>query len=233
MALPVSQIDELINELSIDDGASTSNDVGIVATKNKTETTVEELATEDRANYYSGITSITVNGKRAYELKGKFLDDLRDNAFSATNREDAVDNKEGVIDKGFYDIEEANNDDEQEIVEVDPELFTHDIQRTKTYEDYENKLNNELMNHGPRMECHMRCVIIFANLSVSKMGKLNGPLTIQMKMDSATEESYWEWFESNGKASNNFDVNDKEEEHKETCNLFNDTARDAPVFKIR
>ncbi|GJW50795.1 hypothetical protein Tco_0092146 [Tanacetum coccineum] len=32
--------------------------------------------TNDQANYYSKITSITVNGKNAYELKGKFLDDL-------------------------------------------------------------------------------------------------------------------------------------------------------------
>ncbi|GJS81896.1 hypothetical protein Tco_0748437 [Tanacetum coccineum] len=31
-----------------------------------------------------------VNNKRSYELKGKFLDDLRDNAFSRTNGEDAV-----------------------------------------------------------------------------------------------------------------------------------------------
>ncbi|GJZ25956.1 hypothetical protein Tco_0570209 [Tanacetum coccineum] len=33
---------------------------------------------------------ITVNGKNAYELKGKFLDDLHNNAFSGTNRKDAV-----------------------------------------------------------------------------------------------------------------------------------------------
>nr|GEU68153.1 hypothetical protein [Tanacetum cinerariifolium] len=36
------------------------------------------------------ITSITVNGKNAYELKGKFLDDLHKNAFTGTNGEDAV-----------------------------------------------------------------------------------------------------------------------------------------------
>ncbi|GJW06196.1 hypothetical protein Tco_1568619 [Tanacetum coccineum] len=40
------------------------------------------------------ITSITVNGKNAYELKGKFLDDLHKNAFSGTNREDAVEHIE-------------------------------------------------------------------------------------------------------------------------------------------
>ncbi|GKA05997.1 hypothetical protein Tco_0685117, partial [Tanacetum coccineum] len=48
----------------------------------------------DQANYYSRITSITVNGKNAYELKGKFLDDLHKNAFSGTNREYAVEHIE-------------------------------------------------------------------------------------------------------------------------------------------
>ncbi|GJR55195.1 hypothetical protein Tco_1405716 [Tanacetum coccineum] len=167
---------------------------------------MEEFATNDKSNYYSGITSIMVNGKRAYELKGKILDDLRDNDFSGTNREDAVEHieyflkivdpinlpnvnyerltlsvfpisliknngKVGVADKEFSDAENANNDDKQEItkiykietnlfdyetplctefkefnflLKVDPGLFTHDIERTKTYKDYENKLNDEL-----------------------------------------------------------------------------------------
>nr|GEV07899.1 hypothetical protein [Tanacetum cinerariifolium] len=43
---------------------------------------METFAPNDKADYYSGITSITVNGKNAYELKGKFLDDLHNNAFS-------------------------------------------------------------------------------------------------------------------------------------------------------
>nr|GEU75149.1 hypothetical protein [Tanacetum cinerariifolium] len=50
--------------------------------------------TNDQANYYSGITSITVNGKNAYELKGKFLDDLHNNTFSGTNGEYAVEHIE-------------------------------------------------------------------------------------------------------------------------------------------
>ncbi|GKE66674.1 hypothetical protein Tco_1520835 [Tanacetum coccineum] len=55
---------------------------------------MEEFATNDKANYYSGIASIMVNDKRSYDLKGKFLDDLRDNAFSGTNGEDAVEHIE-------------------------------------------------------------------------------------------------------------------------------------------
>ncbi|GJU34295.1 hypothetical protein Tco_1182649 [Tanacetum coccineum] len=55
---------------------------------------MEEFATEDQANYYSGIPSITVNGKSAYEINGKFLDDLRDNACCGTNGEDAIEHIE-------------------------------------------------------------------------------------------------------------------------------------------
>ncbi|GJY24045.1 hypothetical protein Tco_0397703 [Tanacetum coccineum] len=132
---------------------------------------MEEFVTNVKANYYSGITSIMVNGKRVYELKGKILDDLRDNTFNGTNGEDVNNGQEGVADKEFSDAKKANNDDEQETAEifrmetnlfeyetplctefkefnfllkVDPELFTHDIKRTKTYKDYENELNNEL-----------------------------------------------------------------------------------------
>ncbi|GJU82009.1 hypothetical protein Tco_1284374 [Tanacetum coccineum] len=42
------------------------------------------------AGFDSGITCITVSGKNAYELKGKFLNDLHNNAFDGTNEEDAL-----------------------------------------------------------------------------------------------------------------------------------------------
>ncbi|GKD64984.1 hypothetical protein Tco_1307092 [Tanacetum coccineum] len=54
------------------------------------KSTMKGVATNDQTDYYSRITIITVNGKNAYELKGKFLDDLHNNAFSGTNEEDAV-----------------------------------------------------------------------------------------------------------------------------------------------
>nr|GEX08127.1 hypothetical protein [Tanacetum cinerariifolium] len=298
----------------------------------QTKITMEEFTTNDKANYYSGITSITVYGKRAYELKGKFLDDLRDNAFSETNGEDAVEHIEyflkivdpinlpnvnyerlrlfvfsvslvcnaskwfyefkgsisswvdlpgiffgkyyppsrtgritmtkairdpnnftfkkwlaskfanhmimdlftkkvlwdfwiknngqkGVANKEFSHAEKANNDYEQKTAEifkietelfdyetslctefkefnflfkVDLKLFTHDIEIIKTYEDYENKLNNELEEPWSKDGVPYEICDHVANLSISKMGKLNGPLAIQMKTDSITEESYQE-----------------------------------------
>ncbi|GJS44501.1 hypothetical protein Tco_0569544 [Tanacetum coccineum] len=56
----------------------------------KVESSVEKFVLNDKTDYYSGIESIIVNGKNAYELKGKFLDDLHNNAFSETNKKDAV-----------------------------------------------------------------------------------------------------------------------------------------------
>ncbi|GJZ26226.1 hypothetical protein Tco_0570479 [Tanacetum coccineum] len=81
------------------------------------------------------------------------------------------DDQEGVVDEGFSDVKEANNNDEQEtakifrietnlfdyetplctkfkefnfLLKVDLEVIIHDIKRTKTYKDYENELNSEL-----------------------------------------------------------------------------------------
>ncbi|GKD03449.1 hypothetical protein Tco_1178423 [Tanacetum coccineum] len=123
-----------------------------------------------------------------------------------------------LSDEEVSDLKEKNNNDEHEITEifrietnlfdyktslctefkdfnyllkVDAELFTYDIERTKTYEDYESELNNE------------------------------------------DDEPWSEDAAPNGKASNNNDVQEKEEEHKERCNFFYYTAHDALVCKIR
>ncbi|GJS19054.1 hypothetical protein Tco_0413526 [Tanacetum coccineum] len=65
----------------------------VMADKGK-KSSMETFAPNDKADYYSRITSITVNEKNAYELKGKFLDDLHNNAFSGTNEKDAVEHIE-------------------------------------------------------------------------------------------------------------------------------------------
>ncbi|GKE47985.1 hypothetical protein Tco_1479243, partial [Tanacetum coccineum] len=65
----------------------------VMADKGK-KSSMETFSPNDKADYYSGITSITVNGKNAYELKGKFLDDMHNNSFSGTNEKDAVEHIE-------------------------------------------------------------------------------------------------------------------------------------------
>ncbi|GJV72059.1 retrotransposon protein, putative, ty1-copia subclass [Tanacetum coccineum] len=65
----------------------------VMADKGK-KSSMETFAPNDKADYYSRITSITVNRKNAYELKGKFFDDLHNNAFSGTNEKDEVEHIE-------------------------------------------------------------------------------------------------------------------------------------------
>ncbi|GJX72158.1 hypothetical protein Tco_0309329 [Tanacetum coccineum] len=56
------------------------------------KSSMETFMPNDKAGYYYRITSIMV--KNAYELKGKFLDDLHNNAFSGTNGKDVVEHIE-------------------------------------------------------------------------------------------------------------------------------------------
>nr|GFB23084.1 hypothetical protein [Tanacetum cinerariifolium]GFB24465.1 hypothetical protein [Tanacetum cinerariifolium] len=75
------------------------------------------FATNDQADYYSEITSITVNGKNVYDLKGKFLDDLHNNAFSGTNKEDAIKHIEyflKIVD--LIDLPNVNHDKSRVVV---------------------------------------------------------------------------------------------------------------------
>nr|GEW62183.1 hypothetical protein [Tanacetum cinerariifolium] len=124
----------------------------------QTKTTMKEFATSEKENYYSRITSIMVNGKRVYELKCKFLDDLRDNAFSGTSRENTVEHIEYFF-KIVDPINLSNVNYERLRLSVFPislvgnasewfdefkELFTYDIEITMTYKDYENELSDEL-----------------------------------------------------------------------------------------
>ncbi|GJW08234.1 hypothetical protein Tco_1570657 [Tanacetum coccineum] len=58
------------------------------------KSSMETFMPSDKADYYFRITSITVNEKNAYELKGKFLDDMHNNAFNGTNGKDTVEHIE-------------------------------------------------------------------------------------------------------------------------------------------
>ncbi|GJY02474.1 hypothetical protein Tco_0360626 [Tanacetum coccineum] len=90
------------------------------------KSTTRKIETNDQADYYSGITSITVNGKNAYELKGKFLDDLHKNAFSGTNGEDAVEHIEYFL-KIVDPIDLPNVNQDKLRVVVFPISVTMDI----------------------------------------------------------------------------------------------------------
>nr|GEW65596.1 hypothetical protein [Tanacetum cinerariifolium] len=101
------------------------------------------FVTNDQANYYLEITSIAVNEKNSYELKGKVLDDLHNNAF--VDKLGVVifpnligplwdywklesDEAEPTNEKTF-NLEETKQDDEQEISEnfkIETNLFDYE-----------------------------------------------------------------------------------------------------------
>ncbi|GJX39691.1 hypothetical protein Tco_0252994 [Tanacetum coccineum] len=82
---------------------------------NEKKSTMKRFTTNDQADCYSGIISITVNGKNAYEQK--FLDDLHNNAFSGTNGEDVVEHVEyflKIVDP--IDLPNVNQDTHRVVV---------------------------------------------------------------------------------------------------------------------
>ncbi|GKA82604.1 hypothetical protein Tco_0789352 [Tanacetum coccineum] len=87
-----------------------------MANKGK-KSSMETFAPKEKADYYSRITSITVNGKNAYELKGKFLDDLHNNAFSRTNRKDAIEHIEYFLKiVGLINLPNVDHDKLRDVV---------------------------------------------------------------------------------------------------------------------
>ncbi|GJZ60694.1 hypothetical protein Tco_0616510, partial [Tanacetum coccineum] len=137
-------------------------DLKKVMADNERKPTTKEFVANDRANYYSGITSITVNGKNTYELKGKFLHDLHKNTFSGSKGEDAVEHVEYFLrivdpidlpyklgsdeieptDEKFLNLKEyrVRGDDEEfnYPLQIDPDVLTKDIEGFNTYEEYKN-----------------------------------------------------------------------------------------------
>ncbi|GJX71192.1 hypothetical protein Tco_0308363 [Tanacetum coccineum] len=59
--------------------------------------TMEQYMSKTRENYGSSITRTTINQDTPFELKGKFLKELRDNIFSGSEHEDANEHIEKVL----------------------------------------------------------------------------------------------------------------------------------------
>ncbi|GJT66983.1 hypothetical protein Tco_1018463 [Tanacetum coccineum] len=125
---------------------------------NERKPTTKEFLANDQANYYLGITSIKVNGKNAYELKGKFLDDLHNNAFSRTSEEDAVEHIEYFlrIDQKWYDelterklkgealTHKARIEEHEGMQLLDQGPYAN----AETKKDYDPNLDNNVNNAG-------------------------------------------------------------------------------------
>ncbi|GJV67229.1 hypothetical protein Tco_1482738 [Tanacetum coccineum] len=146
------------------------------------KSTMKGFATNDQADYYSGIRSIRVNGNNSYELNGKFLDDLHSNAFSGTNEKDAElgsDKIEPTNDE-TSDLEETDHDNEQEIGEI----FRIETKKTCAFMNHRRfgftngtkMCHGYTKNHGRIMEHgkNPHQLHIVANLSIIKLDVQNG-----------------------------------------------------------
>ncbi|GKE18547.1 hypothetical protein Tco_1426124 [Tanacetum coccineum] len=118
------------------------------------KSTMRKIVTYDQANYYSGITSITVNGKNADELKGKFLDDFHKDAINnliikwdLTNPKfENCDEIKPTNDETF-NLEETDHDDEQEIGEIfriETNLFDCETPMCKEFKEFNYLLKIDL-----------------------------------------------------------------------------------------
>ncbi|GJR89506.1 hypothetical protein Tco_0213517 [Tanacetum coccineum] len=191
--------------------------------------TMEQYISKTREDYGSGVTRPTINQETPFELRGKFLKELCDNAFSGSEQEDANEHIEkgaipsktaavktaiqewrippewlngkifsaasewftkeciGTISTWddlvkifvlkFHDLcehEETDEDDDPNVIDndpeifkinddlfkfdsplciafeefnyllkIDPDLFTYESQKIKTYDEYEQELNNK------------------------------------------------------------------------------------------
>ncbi|GJY27903.1 hypothetical protein Tco_0403670 [Tanacetum coccineum] len=154
-----------------------------------------DMPPRDKANpadiftFVIEITSINVNGKNAYELKGKFLDDLYNNAFSGTNGEVAVKHIEyflRIVDP--IDLPNVNQDKLRVLVFpislVDPELFTYDRNEKENYNDYMNGIQSMSLKKAlVEVGVHYEIWGSYLRTFMFKNGENQmAPLAVQMKM---------------------------------------------------
>ncbi|GJX16553.1 hypothetical protein Tco_0217385 [Tanacetum coccineum] len=219
----------------------------------KTNTTMEESVTKDRANYYSRITSITVNGKAAYELKGKFLDNLRDHAFSGTNGEDAdyyytnqritsitVNGKAAYELKGkFLDnlrdhaFSGTNGEDAAVVFPISLVRNAKLLGMVRVgYMTYfqDHEWYDELMDSSLKEEALKQKAIYEKSWGdSSKVDHICGPYAnINTHYDPYLDGR-------NGNANKNYDIQEEEELHKneERCELFDNPRQEPPICKVK
>nr|GEW84034.1 hypothetical protein [Tanacetum cinerariifolium] len=215
---------------------------------------MREFTANDQADYYSGIVSIMVNGKNAYEVKGNFLDDLHKNAFSGTHGEDAKLGSDEIepTNEETYDLEATNHDDEQEISEIfrietnlfdyetplcekfkefnyllkiDPGLLIKDIEGFKSYDEYNDDWIYEWNKNVPRVH----------EKPWTDTRALRNKAFMEGLIDEDDESSNNGWRRWGGYEITDHDQEERKYENghedKERCELFDD--HELPVCNIR
>nr|GEU61540.1 hypothetical protein [Tanacetum cinerariifolium] len=174
-----------------------------------------------------GITSIAVDRKNDYELKGKFLDDFHNNAFSGTNGEYAVKHIEyflRIVDP--IDLPNVNHDKLRVVVFpislVGDAWRCDEIEATneesfglkETNNDDEHEIDSELKDEALRNKAIMEGMI-----------------------DDNDESSNNGWKRWKGYKIANHDQeeneNENEYDNEERYEMFNNATRELPVCTIR
>ncbi|GKA11692.1 hypothetical protein Tco_0691238 [Tanacetum coccineum] len=208
------------------------------------------------------VTSITVNGKATYELKGRFLDDLRENAFSGTNREDVVEHIEYFL-KIVDPIDLPNVNHERLRLAVFPISLVGNA--SKRFDEFKGSLTTWVdltekffrKYYPPSRTCNVVGTkakknptnTMFEKWLASKFANHNGKTkwpTCNSNEDGFCNGgelpgmvrigymTYFQDYEWNGRACNNNDIQEREGQHKEgRCDLFDDPAQESLVCKIR
>nr|GEU70903.1 hypothetical protein [Tanacetum cinerariifolium] len=202
------------------------------------------FTTNDQADYCLGITSITVNGKNAYDLKGKFLDDLHNNAFSGTNGEDAVEHIEyflKVVDpidlpnklgsnevdpknEKTFNLKETGQDDEQEIDEIfriESNLF-----------DYKTPMSLHSRKNAPLPRFRMvRCFDELKEEALRNKVIMEGLINEDVESNNEGWKS-WDEFESTNNDRNEWEYKN-EHEDDERYELYGNETHEFSVCIIR
>ncbi|GKD06594.1 hypothetical protein Tco_1181568 [Tanacetum coccineum] len=92
------------------------------------EPAMEEYLTKTREVYGSGIARPKIDEKDHFELKGSILKELRDNAFSGSDNEDANEHTENVLEiVDLFHIPDVTQD--QIMLRIFPMSFTEAASR--------------------------------------------------------------------------------------------------------
>ncbi|GJT05325.1 VIER F-box protein 2 [Tanacetum coccineum] len=197
----------------------------------------------------------TINAFWIYWTRGDDEVELIDKEFSDPDDENLIDKDEVAkvfrIETNIFDFEtpicKAFNEFNY-LLKIDTDLLTSDILGFKTYDEFKNEWIDEWNKGIPwvpeepwsKNGIPIDDIIIFASLSVSRMGKLNGPLAIQMMPDGKLKEEALKkktiYERSWGDATQDnasYHANKEEEQYEEDrCELLGNPCQEPPVCKI-
>ncbi|GJW30878.1 putative reverse transcriptase domain-containing protein [Tanacetum coccineum] len=193
-----------------------------------------------RGDRSDGITSITVNGKNAYELKGKFLDDLHKNTFSGTNGEDAVEHIEYFLKIRWFDRIKGSITSWVDLIgkyyppsrtdNVNNPIIKWDLTNPK----FKNWLASKSVNYKTMDIFFKGALWDYWKLGSDEIKPTNDETSDLKETNHDDEQEIGEIFRDGYEiADHDQEEREYENEHKdkEICELFDD--HELPVFTIR